>query len=838
MEMSRPLLALGLFGLLGLVGMLGAVSDSSAAPPPAWGTAIEVPGTAPTPNHGEGAGVSQFSCATAGNCAAVGSYTDSSAVSGTAGHTHAFVADEKNGSWGAAIDPPGLATLNTGGTAGLNSVSCATNGTCAAGGTYYTASSTHQAFVVDETNGTWGTAIEVPGTAALNTGGDASVYSVSCATAGNCAAVGTYRDSSGHNQAFVVNETNGTWGTAIQLPGTATLESGGRVVRDFVSCATPGNCAAVGSFVDDADFSEVFVADETNGTWGTAIQVPGMASANSGGQADAYSVSCATAGNCVIGGQYTDGAGSQAFLAAETNGVWGAAIEVPGTATLNSGGYAYVFSVSCPTPGNCAAAGGYNDGAGSVGQQAFVVDETNGNWGTAIEVPGTATLNSGNRAWADSISCATVHSCAVSGTYTGGSGSEAFVADETSGTWRTAIEVPGTAGLNAGGAAEATSVSCATAGDCVAGGYYQDSSLQFHAFVVGSTPVGATTLTPAAVAGVYRGTTTLSATLAFGAHPVAGETVSFTLNGTSVGSATTDANGVATLPNVSLAGIGPGSYPTGVAASFDGDGSPESASNGSSALTVYPAGLVGVSGVSVKTSGGKIDSFDSSLGPYSATTNHGSAALVMSNGTVGLAGVGLLGSTTSTQGAVTVASTGHVSGNVRAGTTASIAGTVGGTVTQHSPSLALQRPTVSACAPFSANTGISGGTFAYSASTGNLTVKMGTVKLANGTYCFHTIAFAAGTKLAVSGPVTIHLTGKITGSSGHIINSTNNPANLHIETSFVGSNGLVVAGGAHAYMTILAPSTSVTIPSGPVFGTLLSGTVSLLGGAAFHADTH
>jgi hypothetical protein len=54
--------------------------------------------------------------------------------------------------------------------------------------------------------GTWGTAREVPGTAALNHG-DAQVNSVSCASAGNCAAGGWYTDSSGHTQAFVVNET-------------------------------------------------------------------------------------------------------------------------------------------------------------------------------------------------------------------------------------------------------------------------------------------------------------------------------------------------------------------------------------------------------------------------------------------------------------------------------------------------------------------------------------------------------------------------------------------------------------------------------------------------------
>ncbi|HET7246179.1 MAG TPA: hypothetical protein VFJ07_15210 [Streptosporangiaceae bacterium] len=64
-----------------------------------------------------------------------------------------------------------------------------------------------EAFVVNETNGTWRTAQEVPGTAALNKGGVARVWSVSCASAGHCSAGGIYTDSAGHQQAFVVTET-------------------------------------------------------------------------------------------------------------------------------------------------------------------------------------------------------------------------------------------------------------------------------------------------------------------------------------------------------------------------------------------------------------------------------------------------------------------------------------------------------------------------------------------------------------------------------------------------------------------------------------------------------
>ena len=88
--------------------------------------------------------------------------------------------------------------------------------------------------------------------------------------------------------------------------------------------------------------------------------------------------------------------------------------------------------------------------------------------------------------------------------------------------------------------------------------------------------------------GTFGGTTALSATLTKPRCGVSGATIAFTLNGNSVGSAITNGNGVATLGNVSLAGINAGSYPAAVGASFAGDGSHDP-SSGSSSLTVGKA---------------------------------------------------------------------------------------------------------------------------------------------------------------------------------------------------------------------------------------------------------
>jgi hypothetical protein len=144
------------------------------------------------------------------------------------------------------------------------------------------------------------------------------VNSVSCASAGNCSAGGSYGDGSGNNQTFVVNEKGGVWQTAAEVPGTAALNTGGNAWVSSVSCASAGNCSAGGSYAsssrDAVDRFKAFVVNENGGVWHTAVEVPGTAALNTGGGAEVNSVSCATVGNCSAGGSYTSDSGQQAFV--------------------------------------------------------------------------------------------------------------------------------------------------------------------------------------------------------------------------------------------------------------------------------------------------------------------------------------------------------------------------------------------------------------------------------------------------------------------------------------------------------------------------------------------
>jgi len=437
-----------------------------------WDTAQEVPGTAAL-NTGGFAVTRSVSCASVGDCSAGGFYTE------TSGNHQAFVVGEANGTWGTATEI--ASGVNTGGFAVTESVSCNLAGTCGAGGFYTDGSGHQQAFVVGETNGTWSTVREVPGSAKLNQGGSAQITSVSCTSAGNCSAGGSYRDSSSHSQAFVVGETNGTWGTAQEI--AAGLNQGGDALTTSVSCASAGNCSAGGLYRDGLAHFQAFVVGETNGTWGTVQEVPGTAALNRGGSAQITSVSCAAMGNCSAGGNYLDGFNHfQAFVVNEKNGTWSIAKRV--AAALNQGGHALINSVSCASAGNCGAGGFYTDGSGH--SQAFVVGEITGTWGIAKRV--AAALNQGGHALINSVSCASAGNCSAGGLYTDGAGRfQAFVVGETSGTWGTAEELPGTAALNQGVRAAVAWVSCAAAGHCSAGGFYTDRAGHQQAYVDSET---------------------------------------------------------------------------------------------------------------------------------------------------------------------------------------------------------------------------------------------------------------------------------------------------------------------------------------------------------------
>ena len=399
----------------------------------------------------------------------------------THGGTQAFVVTTRRGTWRKAIEVPGSGGLEgSGGFAQINVVSCASSGNCSAGGSFGNGSRTEFGpMVVSERHGRWKKATQVPGMSKFGALGFASVDAISCASPGNCAAGGSYAASGSTREAFVVSQHDGTWSKAVSVPGTAKLNTEGVADVNSVSCPAAGNCVA-GGYYDISSGSQPYLVELHHGTWAEAIQVKGLTALGATGGI-VESISCPSAGNCVAGGQYTDTSGDgHAFVVTQRKGSWGKAVQVPGTAALDTGGHAATYAVSCAAVGNCAAAGAYFN---TSGRQAWVASERKGKWSKAIEVPGFAALNSGELGAAYSVSCGRPGFCAAGGVYRSGPGTEAFVVSERNGRWGKAIEVPGLGKLNTQGNATINSVSCSGIAFCAAGGNYFDKSSHFQAFV-------------------------------------------------------------------------------------------------------------------------------------------------------------------------------------------------------------------------------------------------------------------------------------------------------------------------------------------------------------------
>ena len=205
--------------------------------------------------------------------------------------------------------------------------------------------------------------------------------SISCSGAGECAAGGYYTDGSDHYQAYVADRKKGVWGAAAEVPGTARSTSAATPRSYRSRAARPASVRPAAGTRTAPGTRRRSWRPRRRASGGTRPRCPARRRSTRATD-EVAAVSCGARGDCAAVGYYTDDSGHiQAFVASEKKGVWGNAVEVPGTAALNSGGSAGAFAVSCAAAGECAAGGNYRDGSTRI--QVFVVSEKNGAWGSA-----------------------------------------------------------------------------------------------------------------------------------------------------------------------------------------------------------------------------------------------------------------------------------------------------------------------------------------------------------------------------------------------------------------------------------------------------------------------
>ncbi len=463
-------------------GKTGEVAADAGAPGGTWGQAqpLAVP-------RGEIAlppGISAISCPAVGECSAIGSVAQQP-VHGPP--LYGTTVAETDGRWGAEKAVPGLATISTGGSGGLSAISCGAPGDCGAGGAYnYDGPDGTQeqgAFVVSENDGTWDTVhpiYDVGGSATT----DAGVTSISCPSAGNCTAAGVYYDYGIRGwDDFIVSEVAGLWGPAEPVPGLAALSTGADTTRvAAISCPAAGSCAIDGTYSTAAGEGG-WIAGETGGAWAPAAPLPGLGLPTS--------LSCPSAGNCTAFGSSSSShsEGTEPAVASAVSGVWGPAQEIQGIAGLG-GSAGFGLALSCPSAGNCTAAGDVQ-GAADNDPTVFVTTETDGSWGDASPVAGLGYLGS-QTSGLSALSCGAAGYC----TMVGGTGNNGFIVGEAAGRWSAPRLVPG---VDSSHSSEVSAVSCPAAGYCSIGGVEFDANPNLDdAFIANEATASSVTLAASA----------------------------------------------------------------------------------------------------------------------------------------------------------------------------------------------------------------------------------------------------------------------------------------------------------------------------------------------------
>ncbi len=260
-----------------------------------------------------------------------------------------------------------------------------------------------------------------------------------------------------------------------------------RVEPQAVSCAAVGYCAA-GGYEETAPPPDTgyayqdyaIVAGEAAGRWSgfTRLELPADAAAGNP-TAQVTSISCPSKSRCVAVGYYSvavaDGDDQDAaFLATDISGKWQQATEVAFPASIN-GNADQLDSVSCPSTAYCAAAGTTDGPDGSI--VPFTVTFNRGHWQPPTTAPSVLADMARDQMQTISLSCLSAGNCVAVGAAYGSVNNITIDPDiplqwvESHGRWGrlTITEVPAHA-YEAGG--YLASVSCTSLMSCVAVGYY------------------------------------------------------------------------------------------------------------------------------------------------------------------------------------------------------------------------------------------------------------------------------------------------------------------------------------------------------------------------------
>ncbi len=415
--------------MLAGLGFMLMPSGPAAAASPAQGwttTQAPLPTDAGNGSTDPRAYVSSATCPAANGCMNVGWYED------TGGHTWGLIEQQNGTSW-TDTEAPQPSDAGSGSDQGLwigsencgfarpcRAISCPTTTFCVAAGNYLDTSGRSEPLIETWSGGTWtATKAALPSNAASDAGPNFPndyTFSVSCASATSCVAVGQYTTTAGVFLPLIDTLSGSSW-SAVSPSLPSDAEDG---VLLGVSCAATTVCTAGGTYQDNSggggSRTHAIVANLANGAW-TALVAPEPPNAgddaHSNQSAQVVQVVCPSATACTGVGEYQTSSSGTAGLIESYNGSSWSAQAGPTPSATN---FSLLNTVSCPTPTWCVASGGYND---SSGHEWGLIDTLSAGAWTGIQAPqpSNAAPGSGQSAELIEVSCPTPAFCMTVGGY-------------------------------------------------------------------------------------------------------------------------------------------------------------------------------------------------------------------------------------------------------------------------------------------------------------------------------------------------------------------------------------------------------------------------------------
>ena len=393
------------------------------------------------------------SCPSSSNCWAAGTY-----FSGSAQQT--LIEHWDGTSWSIVASPNTSATVYN----VLYGVTCASESSCWAVGFYDAGvpsafASIYQT-LIEHWDGTSWAIVASPNF--LNTQSN-FLYGVTCASASECWAIGYYDTTSPTSPVQTFNTLTEHWdGTSWTVVSSPNTDPTQNFLLGVTCGSAAAECWAVGYYYDGTDY--LSLVERWDGTSWAVVNSPNVYVPQ---RNYLTGVTCASTTDCWAAGYYYDGtAGHARTLIERWDGTSWAVVSSPNTDAADGEHHNFLYGVTCASASDCWAVGRYVEvDVNGISIDQTLIEHWDGNLWTIVS---SANVSPAHDDVLYAVSCASASECWAVGTYNIPAQAPQTLIERWDGASWTIVTSPN----NSSQYHFLSGVTCASANDCWAVGYY------------------------------------------------------------------------------------------------------------------------------------------------------------------------------------------------------------------------------------------------------------------------------------------------------------------------------------------------------------------------------